>query len=483
MNTLKFFFNPRFLSVWLLGLLSCKDQDSPLSKSREIDFSKLKPAVTPKGSPLGSVFTRVIGAAGGVVQSPDGQISIDIPAGALNANTTIGIQTITNQAPLGTGYGYRLTPEGTVFAKPVKITMKYGEGVAAPFVWVVTQKSDGTWLGNLNSEPDEATRTVSVQTTHFSDWAVGRLIDLRLSPEKATLKVKQSLKLSITGFAVQKEEDDYLMPLAPVHAPDDEELAALPDLSAAGRLLVKLNKYGQMDFKEWRLDLQKAPASGNKGKLEATGSEAVYTAPDNVPEPEEVAVSVYVQAQDKKGGGSAVSIVTPIRIVKNEYFLTLYLDGKKIEYIQPRSEALAQGLGIASIRVRENELLLQGYYSTNPNNTDILNLSINDRIMPGTQLYQRDKSRTPYTTLTFTRVDRSSPQYVNESATVSNNPNAGCFHSPIPIPVELTLNKTTKNGKDYYDGRFSCRIYYVSPTECKQPEEHTITGVFNLEGN
>ncbi len=483
MNTLKFLFNPRFLSVLFLGLLSCRDQDTPLSKSREIDFSKLKPVATAKGTPAGSVFTRVVGAAGGLVQSPDGQISIDIPAGALSANTTIGIQAITNQAPLGWGNGYRLTPEGTAFAKPVKITMKYAEGLPAPFVWVVTQKNDGTWLGNLNSDPDEATRMVSVQTTHFSDWAVGRLIDLRLSPEKALLKVKQSLKLSITGFAVQKEEDDYLMPLAPIHSSDDEELAAIPDLSNAGKLLVKLSKFSQMDFKEWRLDLQKAPASGSKGKLEAAGSEATYTAPDDVPEPEEVAVSVYVQAQEKNGRGSAVSITTPIRIVKNEYFLTLYLDGKKIEYIQPLKEANGQGLGFVSIRVRENELFLLGYYNSNPNNTNILNMTINDRIVPGTKIYQRDKSRTPYTTVSFTRVDRSSPIYVNESANVVDNPNAGCFRGDIPIPVEITLNKTTKNGKDYYDGRFSCKVYYISSTECKQPEEHTLTGVFNLEGS
>lgn len=246
MRILKFLFNPRFLSVFLSGILSCRDQDSPFSKSREIDFSKLRPAVTAKGSPAGSIFTRVIGSAGGVVQSPDGQISVAVPAGALSVNTTIGIQAITNEAPLGAGHAYRLTPEGTVFAKPVKITMKYADGIPAPLVWVVTQKSDGTWLGDLSSEPDETTKTVSVQTTHFSDWATGRLIDLRLSPEKATLKVKQSLKLSITGFSSREEEEDNLTPLTPIHPPGDEDLAALPDLSAAGRLLVKLNKYSEL---------------------------------------------------------------------------------------------------------------------------------------------------------------------------------------------------------------------------------------------
>lgn len=484
MRILKFLFNPRFLSALLLGLLSCRDQDSPLSKSREIDFSKLKPAVTAKGSPTGSMFTRVIGPAGGVVQSPDGQISIAVPAGALSVNTTLGIQAITNEAPLGAGNAYRLTPEGTVFAKPVKITMKYGEGIPAPFVWVVTQKSDGTWLGDRNSEPDESTKTVSVETTHFSDWAAGRLIDLRLSPEKATLKVKQSLKLSITGFSSREEEEDNLTPLTPIHPPEDEELAALPDLSAAGRLLVKLNKYSELEFKEWRLDAQKASASGSKGKLEAAGSEATYTAPDNVPEPDEVAVSVYMQAKDKKGGGSAMSLVSPIRIVKNEYFLTLYLDGKKIEYIPAGNgvKPIEQGLGSVSLKVRENELDLVGQYDTAPEYTHVINLSINDKIVEGKKLYQRDTGRTPYTTLMFTPKNRSLPVYVNESAKVTYDPNAGCFRSSIHLPIELTLNKTTKDGRNYYEGSFSCKIYYVSATNCQQPEEHTISGVFNLRG-
>lgn len=478
----KLIFYSGFLFVLLAGLLSCRHNDSPSPQVREIDFSKLAPAVTAKGTPVGSVYTRTIGPGGGLVQSPDGHISIDIPAGALSAGTVIGIQVITNLAPLGTGPAYRLTPEGTVFLKPVKITIKYGENLPAGMIWIVTQQSDGTWLGDRNSEPEEASQTVSVQTTHFSDWAVGKLIDLRLSPEKATVKVKESLKLNVTGFYSHTDED--LVPLTPIHAADDEQLAAIPDLSETGKLLVKLNKYSDLLFKEWRLDARKAPASGNKGKLEATGSEATYTAPDNVPEPDEVSVSVYIQAKDKKGISSAMSIVAPVRIVKNDYFLTLYLDGKKIEYIPSGSgvKPIELGLGSASVMVRENELHLNGRYDTSPQYSNLISLNINDRIIEGTKVYQRDKSRTPYTTLTFTPVDRALPQYVNESAAVIDNPNAGCFHSPIPVPVELTLHKTTKNGYDYYEGRFSGKVYYVSAVACLQPEEHTLTGVFYLKG-
>ncbi len=483
MNRIRHFFRYKLPAWVLFGLLSCQEKDSPLNGGREIDFSQLTPAVTARGAALGSVFTRVVGPAGGQVQSPDGQISIDIPAGALSVNTPIGIQSITNQAPLGTGNAYRLTPEGDIFSKPVTITMKYRKDLPAPFVWIVTQYSNGIWLGDRNSTPDETTGTVSAQTLHFSDWAVGRLIDLRLSPEKATVKVKESLKLNVTGFYARTDED--LTPLIPIHAPDDEDLAAIPDLSEAGKLLVKLNKYSELQFKEWRLDALKAPVSGNSGRLETAGSSATYTAPDHAPEPDEVSVSVSIQAKDKKGGNSALSIITPVRIVENEHFLTLYLDGKKIEYIPSGNgvKPIEQGLGSVSLRVRDNELHLVGQYDTRPEYSNIIELHINnDRIFEGTKLYQRDKSRTPYTTLTFTPTDRVLPQFINESAIVTNNPNAGCFHSPIPIPVELSLHKTTQNGYDYFEGGFSCKIYYVSTAECLQPEEHTLKGVFHLKG-
>lgn len=480
MSASKYLLHYTSLIIFLIAIVFSCTKDDPAPLGKEIDFSKLTPAVTAKGTPTGGVYTQQVGAGGGRVQSPDGQITIDIPAGALSANTSIGIQPITNQAPLGVGSGYRLTPEGTVFAKPVRITMKYGNDVPAPFAWIVTQQSNGTWLGDRNSEPDEATKTVSVQTTHFSDWGVGRLVDLQLAPQRASVKVKETLKLGITGF--YSPGDDDLMPLVPIHRPDDEELAALPDLSAVGQTLVKLNKYSHLTFQEWRLDEQKAPASGSKGKLEAAGSVAAYTAPDQVPAPDEVSVSVYVQAKDKNGATSAMSIITPIRIVKDEYFLTLYLDGKKIEYIQSQ-KAIEQGLGWASIQVRDNELHLNGRYDTQPEYTSIIGLHINDKIEEGKKVYQRDKTRTPYTTLTFTPVDRAQPIYVNESAKVTNDPNAGCFQSAIPIPVELTLRKTTRDKYTYYEGSFSAKVYYVSSTECLQPEEHTLTGVFNLKNN
>ncbi len=276
-----------------VGLLSC-EKDNPDPDGKELDFSTLKPAVTSKGTPIGSVYTQQIGANGGRVQSPDGQITIDIPAGALSANASIGIQPIANEAPLGAGNGYRLTPEDVNFAKPVTITMKYGADLQPGLCWIATQKSDGTWLGYRNTITDETAKTLSVQTNHFSDWVTGKLIDFRLAPQKAIVKTKGQVQLYVNGFAKTKgtaqEELDDLAPLTPIYPKDvdDERLAPLPKITDLSTRLEQLKGY-RLDFKAWRL----SPAAG---KLQPSGSKATYTAPDQVPTPSTVSVSVDIDA-------------------------------------------------------------------------------------------------------------------------------------------------------------------------------------------
>src|SRR5204863_9094362 len=54
------------------------------------------PEPSPVGVPAGDVVSASLGAAGGTASSADGRISVTIPAGALSADTPIGIQPITN---------------------------------------------------------------------------------------------------------------------------------------------------------------------------------------------------------------------------------------------------------------------------------------------------------------------------------------------------------------------------------------------------
>ncbi|MGE9313624.1 hypothetical protein ACLOAU_18375 [Niabella sp. CJ426] len=314
-----------YLSLALLLVVaatSCQKNDTPENET-PLDLSQVTIAITPKGTAKGSVYTQQVGAGGGRIQSPDGQITVDIPAGALSATTTIGIQPISNEAPLGAGNGYRLTPEGTTFAKPVTITMKYGAGLQPGLSWIATQKGDGSWLGCRNTVTDEAAQTLSVQTTHFSDWVTGKLIDFRLAPEKAVVKTKGQVHLYVNGFAKSKgtaqEEEEGLAPLKPLYRKDagDEDLAPLPQITDLSTLLEQTNHY-RLNFKQWRL----SPASGS---LQASGSKAVYTAPDKVPSPNTVSVSVDIEAIHA-GKTTKLILVSTITIT-DKYFARFTVDG------------------------------------------------------------------------------------------------------------------------------------------------------------
>ena len=100
--------------IFLLLIFSCKKKDvidNPTNNNGS------QPAVLPIGQPLDEPSFETIGPAGGVLKSADGQITIEIPAGALTQDRYIGIQPIKNTAISGLGNGYRITPHGKIFKK------------------------------------------------------------------------------------------------------------------------------------------------------------------------------------------------------------------------------------------------------------------------------------------------------------------------------------------------------------------------------
>src|SRR6476661_8458618 len=115
---------PLFYATLFAGiavLAGCKKE--PLSPQPPAET--FVPVVTAIGQPVGSASTASIGAAGGSLTSPDGRVTLTIPAGALGAATSISIQPIENTAPLGVGLSYDFLPNGQQFAKPVTVTLHY----------------------------------------------------------------------------------------------------------------------------------------------------------------------------------------------------------------------------------------------------------------------------------------------------------------------------------------------------------------------
>jgi hypothetical protein len=315
---------PLMVLLGSLVWLACGDDDNASPQNTE-------PLITDVGTPVGDATSASIGAAGGSLQSADGRIKLTVPVGALTAATTVSIQPISNEAPLGMGNGYRLLPEGTAFAKPVELSFQYDEdllnGVAEDFLWVVTQADDGSWNAVLKSTVNADNHTVTVETTHFSDWSLGRFIDLSLTPSSSTLLVGKTQQLKITGFAASGATEDDLVALAPVVDLDQELVPLTPIRPLENRL---------QDFrvKSWTLNGSSAPVSNNNGSLTASDFSATFVAPNKKPNPSMVAVSAQLEGNDVKGNKTMYMVTSNISIISSDYYLLVTIDGQTYEYYQ-----------------------------------------------------------------------------------------------------------------------------------------------------
>ncbi|MEO8474719.1 MAG: hypothetical protein ABI477_21140 [Chryseolinea sp.] len=132
------------------------------------------PHPTLVGYPNGLPNVKTIGAGGGSITSLDGRMTIHVPEGALNTDTVISIQPITNYAPNGNGNAYHLGPEGIKFNKPVKQIFGYAQDVSPTMpalTGIAFQGSDPIWYSPGKFIWDTDKKTVSAEITHFSGWA------------------------------------------------------------------------------------------------------------------------------------------------------------------------------------------------------------------------------------------------------------------------------------------------------------------------
>lgn len=147
-------------------------------------------APTEVGSPLGDAVTKDIGPAGGTLSSADGRLTLTVTQNALRENVRFSIQPISNMAANGVGTGYRLGPDGSKFSTPLRLTFRYDEadleGTAAEAFAFAYQDEKGSWRALRSGSLDSAAKTLTVSTTHFTDYSV--LSRMKLTPNRATLR-------------------------------------------------------------------------------------------------------------------------------------------------------------------------------------------------------------------------------------------------------------------------------------------------------
>ena len=205
------------LNVYLLGALcamsifACKkDKVKPPDEENQV----VAALVRPKGTSTGAAVTRRVGPEGGVLASSECGVILNIPAGALKEEITIGIEPITRTNIAAVGQSFRLTPHDVQFEKPVSVTYAYdleADSVAMIETFgFAYQLASGVWKFVGASSYDIQWGTVTFKTTHFSDWSVMNRVSL--SPLNTSLEPGDKQEIKALIYTESKYED-LLVPL------------------------------------------------------------------------------------------------------------------------------------------------------------------------------------------------------------------------------------------------------------------------------
>lgn len=192
-------------------------------------------AVADAVAAVGTVTTKTIGPAGGIIKSANGKITLNFPVGALATDTPIGIEEASNTAPLACGNSFKLTPDGQVFTKPVTLTIKYKDidiDGTAPEALYMASEVNGVWMASANAIINAEAKTVTLPIKHFSDWGMGAFLKIVMLPKgDKELGRGQTMNFRVTTYKEiadkkAKWEEDFLKKLNELVDEMDKEEAA-----------------------------------------------------------------------------------------------------------------------------------------------------------------------------------------------------------------------------------------------------------------
>jgi hypothetical protein len=262
--------------ILALFFYSCSKQDNAIVPGPQ------KPMVTALGNPVGPQVSKTIGAAGGTVSSVDGNMAIIIPPGALANDQQITIQKVSNTNAAMPCNVYRLSPHDISFQKPVTITMRYFDdsikNTVPELLGLVYQDQKGEWYHAAEPAVDKQKHTISVSTTHFSDW--GYLAYTYIEPSEVLVDPGAQLDMKVMITLPETELDIPSWDGTPVYQPYEPHSSYFGAWSYAG-----------------------------EGTLSGKGTRAHYQAPNKVPKINPEAVSVEVKMK-RKGQFFLVSNIT-----------------------------------------------------------------------------------------------------------------------------------------------------------------------------
>lgn len=165
------------MCFWM-GFSSCSKTGSA---GTGIPDKPSQPLQLPLGEVLGEIASASIGSAGGALTSKDGTLTIEVPAGAVTATTAFSIQEV-GSVLKNRARTYRLMPESVDFKQPVKLVYNYNglvsDGANPDHFFLAYQDKNGYFYSANRTKGDRQRQTLTVTTTHFSDWTFYNQYDL-----------------------------------------------------------------------------------------------------------------------------------------------------------------------------------------------------------------------------------------------------------------------------------------------------------------
>lgn len=300
-NPLKTRFRQLLFGICCLVLISTGCEKDGI-KDEKPD-APAKPLQLPHGKPVGEIAIAQIGKEGGTLTSKDGIIKMEVPAGAVEAATTFSIQEVENVRETQSR-SFRLLPENVEFKKPVTLTYNYEkialDGVNPDFLFLAFQDKDGYFYSATKTRGNRQNKTLTVQTTHFSDWTFYSQYDLYLPGDKLAngeirLVEGEEITLELRAVPLDKLDGDYAQ------------------MQLAGLAHVNYIQRATWDY---------AP---KKGTMISKAASATYHAPAKVTGVEKVYINVTINGElgkDNLGNDvQQMQIRQPVVIYPEGYFI------------------------------------------------------------------------------------------------------------------------------------------------------------------
>jgi hypothetical protein len=309
---------------------------------------------------------------------------------------------------------------------------------------------------------------VSGEIKHFSDWVVGKFMDLTLAPESSTLEPGASVQLGVTGFkpTSDDEEDDDLAPIAKITASDEDDLAPI------AIILAPEERSRGFTAGQWRL--------GGEGQLQGNGLSAKYTAPGRVPSRNPVAVSLELE-YTTGNAKQKLLLVSNITILEKGVFL-LTVDGKEYKTYQNRITLPPDAAGTVTSSFTQDG---RGAWYISASSGIAWSFELNmEKPSKGTtssKLCQPNDDVNVRFTMRAVEYGNGYYERKKEASGFCNVSNLGDGCGPVPLVI--TLEKFEDKVGGIVSGSFSGAIYenYDTQRACRTSTRHPISGVFSLE--